>query len=245
MSAPPGTPSAPELEGLPRPSLELSRLGPSVRVLLVDPQHMFTDALGRLLRQGAEVREEAEEADDALVTAPHRGGSPPDVVLLDIAATDVVGGIDAILASPTVSVVIVTARGDPEVVARSIEPGDDGPSLGTGGVAALLSVLGEVSEAGTTLTSGEVTTLGTLPRSRKAESGLDDTPPRLTAREVEILQQLVNGYSTVEAAQSLHISPLTVRSHVKSILAKLGVHSKLEAVTYAIGHGLVQVRNPA
>jgi DNA-binding CsgD family transcriptional regulator len=61
----------------------------------------------------------------------------------------------------------------------------------------------------------------------------------LTPREIEVLQELSGGKSTGEVADALGISPLTVQSHVKSILAKLGVHSKIEAVTLAFRRGLV------
>lgn len=71
------------------------------------------------------------------------------------------------------------------------------------------------------------------------------TPRELTKRELEVLAQLASGSSTTAAAESLHISTLTVRSHVKSILYKLGVHSKLEAVTYALRHGLIELSAPA
>jgi two-component system nitrate/nitrite response regulator NarL len=61
---------------------------------------------------------------------------------------------------------------------------------------------------------------------------------RLTARETEILRALAAGEVTGTIASDLGISPLTVQSHVKSILAKLGVHSKIEAVTLAWRHGV-------
>ena len=60
----------------------------------------------------------------------------------------------------------------------------------------------------------------------------------LTSRERETLQMLAKGASTTDVAEALGISPLTVQSHVKSILAKLGVHSKVEAVRLAWRHGL-------
>ena len=65
----------------------------------------------------------------------------------------------------------------------------------------------------------------------------------LTARERQILRSLTEGSSTAEIASSLSISPLTVQSHVKSILAKLGVHSKVEAVRLAWRHGLGSSRS--
>ena len=60
----------------------------------------------------------------------------------------------------------------------------------------------------------------------------------LTNRENEILLALCDGRSTNEAADTFGISRMTVQSHVKNILAKLGVHSKIEAVTLAWRHGL-------
>ena len=56
----------------------------------------------------------------------------------------------------------------------------------------------------------------------------------LTGREHEILRLLADGSSTSEIASELGISPMTVQSHVKNILAKLGVHSKVEAVTLGV-----------
>jgi DNA-binding NarL/FixJ family response regulator len=60
----------------------------------------------------------------------------------------------------------------------------------------------------------------------------------LTVRELEILRALADGASTAEISLSLGIRPMTVQSHVKNILAKLGVHSKVEAVTMAWRFGL-------
>ena len=60
----------------------------------------------------------------------------------------------------------------------------------------------------------------------------------LTARELEILRALADGASTTEISETLGIRPMTVQSHVKNILAKLGVHSKVEAVTMAWRFGL-------
>ena len=67
---------------------------------------------------------------------------------------------------------------------------------------------------------------------------------QLTPREREILQAVGEGFSTREVAERMSISGLTVQSHVKSILAKLGVHSKIAAVGFALRHGLVSVKQP-
>lgn len=67
----------------------------------------------------------------------------------------------------------------------------------------------------------------------------------LTGREIEILRALADGRATGEIARLLGISPMTVQSHVKNILAKLGVHSKVEAVTLAWRFGLCSVARTA
>jgi PAS domain S-box-containing protein len=61
----------------------------------------------------------------------------------------------------------------------------------------------------------------------------------LTGREREVLSVLAQGFSTRDIARSLSISPSTARNHIRNILQKLQVHSRLEAVVYALEHGLV------
>jgi DNA-binding NarL/FixJ family response regulator len=61
----------------------------------------------------------------------------------------------------------------------------------------------------------------------------------LTAREGEVLERLAEGSSTREISQQLSISINTTRNHIQNILQKLGVHSRLEAVIYAIDHDLL------
>ena len=75
----------------------------------------------------------------------------------------------------------------------------------------------------------------------EARAGIE----RLTVREREVLGALARGGSTVDVADEYGISRLTVQSHVKSILAKLGVHSKVEAVTLAWRHGLAPASRSA
>jgi DNA-binding NarL/FixJ family response regulator len=64
----------------------------------------------------------------------------------------------------------------------------------------------------------------------------DGSEPRLTAREVEVLAGLVRGESTKTLAERLHVRPATARTHVQHLLAKLGVHSRLQAVAFVIEH---------
>ena len=72
-------------------------------------------------------------------------------------------------------------------------------------------------------------------RLRAVRAGLTEATnlESLTARELEVLRSLSDGRSTLEIAALLGISPMTVQSHVKNVLAKLGVHSKVEAIRLA------------
>jgi len=77
--------------------------------------------------------------------------------------------------------------------------------------------------------------LHTAPSSSAEPAVITD----LTNRELEVLSLLAQGRSTTNIAQSLSISPATVRNHIRNIRQKLHVHTKLEAVVYAFKHGLV------
>jgi len=63
--------------------------------------------------------------------------------------------------------------------------------------------------------------------------------PELTRREMEILRFMAGGANTKALAERLHVSPATIRNHAQNIFAKLGVHSRLEAVAYATQHRLL------
>ena len=67
----------------------------------------------------------------------------------------------------------------------------------------------------------------------------DDMGARLTKRELEVLRLLASGLSNGQIAETLGVSPTTVRNHVEHLLSKLGVHSKLEAVVYAARNQIV------
>lgn len=81
----------------------------------------------------------------------------------------------------------------------------------------------------------------TLVHERLATAGHQDAGPveALTRREVEVLRLVAAGVKTKDAAERLHVSEATVRNHVQNILAKLGAHSRLEAVACAMRHRLL------
>lgn len=78
-------------------------------------------------------------------------------------------------------------------------------------------------------------------RRRRSEMTPAERAERLTGREVQILQLTADGLSLEQIAESLSISPHTIRTHLQNVLTKLGVHSKLEAITFAIRTGKVRL----
>jgi DNA-binding NarL/FixJ family response regulator len=225
----------------------LERRSRPVRVLLVDEQQMFTDALAHLLAAEPDLEPigAVTRIAEAVVIC-HR--TPPDVVLVDLRVGDMNGvdGIHALRrASPAMSVIVVTDRADPTGITAALGAGARGYVLKTRAVDELVAIVRRAVSTGVTLTVAEVPhVIDQLQEARWSESQRR-TFVQLTVREGQILEHLTNGRSTSDTAAALHISPLTVRSHVKSILAKLGVHSKVEAVSYALRSGLVEVDRSA
>jgi DNA-binding NarL/FixJ family response regulator len=77
------------------------------------------------------------------------------------------------------------------------------------------------------------------------EQGVVQQPiEALTPRELEILRALADGLPTREICARLSIAPNTLRTHVQNIMGKLGVHSKLEAVAFALRHRIVELPRP-
>lgn len=70
----------------------------------------------------------------------------------------------------------------------------------------------------------------------------DEPPPKLTAREVEVLGLVVDGFNTGEIARQLYITPRTVKNHLVATYRKLGVHDRTNAVIVAARHGLVRLK---
>jgi DNA-binding NarL/FixJ family response regulator len=212
------------------------------RVLVVDDHEMFSEALELLLGRQPDVElvgsaRDAAEAMQMLDVEPH---VLPHVVLMDLDMP----GTDGIEATrqirerlPGTKVVLLTAIQSPEVIAEALSAGACGYVPKTRAVDDLMDVVRRAAAGEIVLPERDLAAvLDQLrgPQVSAAEAALG----RLTPRETEILRSLADGRTSNQVAQSLGISALTVQSHVKNILAKLGVHSKIEAVTIAWRFGL-------
>ncbi|MBI4259381.1 MAG: response regulator transcription factor [Actinobacteria bacterium] len=217
-----------------------------ISVLLVDDHRMFGDAMDLLMRSepGLRVLGVVQTAEEALDRCRE---SCPEVVLMDVDLP----GIDGITATrmvrevcPDAAVVVITALREMDLVVRSVEAGAVGYVPKTRAADDLLETIKLAANGEMVVPDRDLHGIlfrATQLRANRSES--DRRVALLTDREIQVLQAVTDGLSTAEVAGRLHIAPLTVHSHVKSILAKLGVRSKLEAAMFAVRHGIVDLKS--
>ncbi|MGH3889133.1 MAG: response regulator [Pseudonocardiaceae bacterium] len=160
----------------------------------------------------------------------------PDVCLLSrhFSDGDGVGAIGQVIAvSPATRILVLTADRDTDAMRHAVRLGAAGYVDKTWGVRKLVQALQRVVDGAVVLDAPRPTS----PRSDTSEARR--LAAHLTARERECLALLVEGLDTRAMTLRLGVSTTTVRSHVQALLTKLGVHSRLEAATFAVRHGLV------
>ena len=219
----------------------------TVSLLICDDHKMLTDALATMvgLDTGlALVTPPVHTAEEAVTLVQEH---LPDVVLMDIVFKG--GGMSGIEAtrqikeaSPSTKVVVMTAHDDERLLVDAVEAGASGFLSKDEAAQEVLSAAksaaeGEVLIDPTTLTR----LLAQVAREREEQRDALRLLNDLTEREREILQLLAEGKRNDDIAKQLYISPQTVQTHVRNILGKLRVHSKLEAVAFAVKHGAIQV----
>jgi DNA-binding NarL/FixJ family response regulator len=208
----------------------------AIRVLVVDDQPRFAEALSAWLSREPGI--EVVAAAGTLAAA--RGvlaGTAVDVVLVDL---DLGGesGIDLLdhvrARHPATRAVVLTASTSPDALADAVRRGAASwlPKTADGGTLTRVvrGVLRGECWIPPELLGGLLRTLTAQPGSAWAD--------RLTVRERQILQCLVDGLTRGEIADRLFLSANTVRTHTQNLLAKLSVHSVLEAVALGLRHGL-------
>ena len=165
--------------------------------------------------------------------------SPVDVVLVDFRLPDGDGaGVAAAVRAlrPDVRVIVLTAAEATGVVGRAIAAGADGFLHKSEPITEVVRAIRAVADGD-----------AWFPREALADLVGDMGPPPtpvgtdLTARERDVLELLARGASTQAMVEALVLSPHTVRNHVRNVMAKLGAHSKLEAVTIAASAGIVRL----
>lgn len=197
-----------------------------IRLLLVDDHEMVAEGLGRVL--------ELEDDIDVIATANSAGESIaaatehlPDVILMDYRLPDG-DGISAAarikIEHPDTKIVLLTGSDDPDALRRAVDAGCLGYLEKTRSVDDLVAAVRIAATGHVVISVDDLTKISTGTRRDVA---------RLTKREREILFLIAEGLSNKSIAERLVLSVHTVRTHVQTILAKLGAHSKLEALAIA------------
>jgi DNA-binding NarL/FixJ family response regulator len=202
------------------------------RILLVDDHPLTRSALAGLLTQhGFDVVGEASDGEEAIVAA---ASLAPDLILLDLSMPGL-DGLSALPrlreAAPKCEVVVLTASGTEENLLGAIRGGAAGYLLKSEPPERIVDFLRGVAQGEAALSGAVARRLLEQVREGGRSSGVPDSiAATLSARELEVLLLLDDHLATDEIAKRLFISEHTVRSHVKSLLRKLGVSSRREAL---------------
>ena len=206
----------------------------TIRVLVVEDHHVVRQGLVALLNVVDGIEVVGEAADGAEAVAQFRK-EMPDVTLIDLRLPRM-GGVDVIqrvrMETPNARFIVLTTYDGDEDIYRALQAG-----------------------ARAYLLKG-MTTEELIATIRKVHAGKSHIPPaiaqrlaerigteELTPREFDVLEQIVHGMSNKEIATELDISEATVKTHVNSLLGKLGVTDRTQAATAAIQRGIVPLES--
>jgi DNA-binding NarL/FixJ family response regulator len=215
-------------------------------LLIADDHKILTDALVMVVERDPSLRMVAPPVHTAEEAVEISRRERPEVVLMDIVFKGGIDGIEATRrikeASPATKVVIMTAHDDERLLVDAVEAGASG-FLGKDEAADEVLAAAKAAADGEVLIDPATLTrlLHQVAREREARRDAMALFDALTEREREVLGLLAEGLRNDDIAHRLFISPQTVQTHVRNLLAKLGVHSKLEAVALAVKHGTITV----
>jgi DNA-binding NarL/FixJ family response regulator len=219
----------------------------SIRVLLCDDQALVRSGFRMILetREDIEIVGEAEDGAQALELAQRR---QPDVVLMDV-RMPVLDGVEAtrrLVESGSESRVLILTTFDlDEYVYEALRAGASGFLIKDVQPAQLVDAIRVVARGEALL--APTVTRRLLDRFAPALPASPGEPPHelssLTERELEVLGLLAGGLSNAELAERLFLSETTVKTHVSSILRKLGLRDRVQAVVVAYQAGLAPPRS--
>lgn len=200
--------------------------------MVVDDHHIVRQGLVALIATLPDMKVVAEAADGAQAVELYRK-QRPDITLMDL-RLPIKNGVDAITGIrrefPAARIIVLTTFDGDEDIYRALQAGAKGYLLK--GMTA-----DELTEAIRTVHAGK-TRIPAVVAERLAERM---GGPSLTSRELDVLKRIVGGRSNKEIAGELFISEATVKTHINSILSKLGVSDRTQAATTALQRGIVHL----
>jgi len=204
-----------------------------IRILVVDDHHVVRQGLVALLNIMPDI-EVVGQAADGLQAIELYKTLLPDVTLMDLQLPNL-GGVDAILRiradAPAARFIVLTTFDGDEDIFRALQAGAKAYLLKGMTVEELLSTIQAVHRGKTQISSAIAEKLA----GRMSAQAL-------TARELAVLERIVAGRANKEIASDLNISEATVKSHINSLLGKLGVSDRTHAATVALQRGIVHLK---
>ncbi len=218
-----------------------------IRTMIVDDHALFRRGLEIVLVTEPDI-EVVGEASDGAEAVEKAGESLPDVVLMDVRMPRS-SGIEACRAikgvAPSARIIILTMSDEEDDLFEAIKAGASGYLLKD-------IPLDEVAEAVRAVHGGQslispsmagklLSEFATLARREDTEPPQELPAPKLTDREMQVLKLVARGMNNRDIAKELFISDNTVKNHVRNILEKLQIHSRMEAVMVAVREKLIEL----
>ena len=214
-----------------------------IRVLVVDDQELFRRGLTMLLSVEDDI-EVIGEASDGSAAATMAASTAPDVILMDVRMPKLTG-IEACVAmkdaAPHARIIMLTASDEEADLYEAVKNGASGYLLKDSSIDEVAQAIRVVAEGQSLISpSMAIKLLDEFKQMSRSDRNTVPTP-RLTERELEVLRLVATGLNNREIAKQLFISENTVKNHVRNILEKLQLHSRMEAVMYAVREKLLDI----
>ncbi|HEX4189533.1 MAG TPA: response regulator transcription factor [Marmoricola sp.] len=222
---------------------ELTGETEAVRVVVVDDQELFRRGLTMLLGVEPDI-DVVGEAGDGVSAVELVVETMPDIVLLDVRMPKR-SGLEACMGikelAPSTRIIMLTVSDEEGDLYEAVKNGASGYLLKDSSIDEVAQAIRVVAEGQSLISPSMAAKLidefKEISRSDR-ESG---SAPRLTDRELEVLRLVAKGLNNREVAKQLFISENTVKNHVRNILDKLQLHSRMEAVMYAVREKLLDI----
>jgi two-component system NarL family response regulator len=216
-----------------------------IRVLVVDDHALFRRGLQMVLEQEPDI-EVVGEASDGAEAVTSATETLPDIVLMDVRMPKR-GGIDACTSIhetvPSAKIIMLTISDEEADLYDAIKAGAMGYLLKEISIeevaSAIRAVHGGQSLISPSMASKLLTEFASM--IKKTDDRQQVPTPRLTDREMEVLKLVAKGMNNRDIAKQLFISENTVKNHIRNILEKLQLHSRMEAVVYAVREKLLEI----
>jgi two-component system NarL family response regulator len=219
--------------------------GDPIRVLVVDDHALFRRGLQMVLEQEEDI-EVVGEAGDGAEAVERAADAVPDIVLMDVRMPKR-GGIDACTAIkdavPSAKIIMLTISDEEADLYDAIKAGASGYLLKEISIEEVAAAIRAVNEGQSLISPSMASKLLTEFASmiKRTDDRQQVPTPRLTEREMEVLKLVAKGLNNRDIAKQLFISENTVKNHIRNILEKLQLHSRMEAVVYAVREKLLEI----